>query len=309
MYLYLTSVAGHHHHPHDHFHPGNAPRARRNIRAAFLLNTFFAFIEIAGGLYTNSVAILSDALHDFGDSISLGLAYYFQKVSEKKGDARYSYGYGRFSLLGAFITSFILIGGSVLIITEAVDRFRHPSAADAGGMIILALVGVAVNFVAMLRLRSGSTVSERVLSLHFVEDVLGWLAVLIGGVVMLFADVPWLDPALSLAIAAYILINVFRNLRSVFRIVLQGVPAGVSEDKIRADLLKISGIREVDHFHIWTMDGIFNIVTLHVVVDGDLKVNETEELRREIRERLAQLKIDHATIELEACGSGKSSIC
>ena len=295
--------AGAHHHLHDHLHRSEAPLARRNIRTAFLINTFFALIEIAGGLYTNSVAILSDALHDFGDSISLGLAYYFQKKSERDRDEVYTYGYGRFSLAGAFITSVILIVGSVFIITEAVERFRAPAQPDAKGMVVFAILGILVNGAAMLRLRSGTTLSEKVLSLHFIEDVLGWLAVLIGAVVMVFVEAPWLDPLLSLGVAAFILVNVFRNMRSVMRIVLQAVPRGVSEEQIRKSLMEIRGIKSVAHFHVWTMDGDFNILTMHVMVDGNTTVLATREIRSEIRRRLDHLRIGHATIEIEAEGS------
>ena len=287
-------------HHHLQIHQGSGIRARKNIRTAFLLNTFFAIVELIGGLYSNSVAILSDALHDLGDSLSLGIAWYFQKKSEKQSDSRYSYGYGRFSLIGAFITSLILITGSVLIIIEAVERFRNPSQPDAKGMIIFAVVGLAVNTIALLRLRTGSSVSERVLSLHFIEDVLGWLTVLFGAIVMLFFDVPWLDPVLSLAIAVFILVNVYRNLRSAFRIVLQGVPAGISEEEVRASLLRISGIRNVHHFHVWTMDGIYNVMTVHLIVDGQLTVHETATIRKQVREQLSQLNLEHATIEIEA---------
>ena len=167
-------------------------------------------------------------------------------------------------------------------------------------MIIFAVVGLAVNTIALLRLRTGSSVSERVLSLHFIEDVLGWLTVLFGAIVMLFFDVPWLDPVLSLAIAVFILVNVYRNLRSAFRIVLQGVPAGISEEEVRASLLRISGIRNVHHFHVWTMDGIYNVMTVHLIVDGELTVRETATIRKQVREQLSQLNLEHATIEIEA---------
>ncbi|HEX5169411.1 MAG TPA: cation diffusion facilitator family transporter, partial [Cyclobacteriaceae bacterium] len=175
-----------HSHNHDHEHR----ESLGNIRMAFWLNTGFALFELAGGILTNSVAILSDALHDFGDSLSLGLAHFFEKKSEQTRDKAFSYGYRRFSLLGAFINSIVLIVGSIFVIQEAAKRLLEPQEVNARGMLLLAVIGVVVNLVAMLRLKRGSSINERVVSLHFLEDVLGWVAVMIGSIVMIFAKVP-----------------------------------------------------------------------------------------------------------------------
>jgi cobalt-zinc-cadmium efflux system protein len=289
-------MAHHHgaHNHHDHSH------ASGNIGLAFWLNTFFALLEVAGGLYTNSVAILSDALHDFGDSLTLGFAWYFQKKSEKRPDKKYSYGYRRFSVVGAFISSMVLVCGSVFIIYEAISRLQHPETPDAKGMVVLAVFGLAVNLAAMLRLRKGATVNEKVISLHFLEDVLGWAAVLIGAIVMIFADVPLLDPILSLSIAVFILFNVFRNINAAIRIILQGVPADVSEEEIRSQLFEISEIDNIHDFRVWTLDGVYNVLTLHAKVRTDLTMKEGEVLKNKIRRKLAHLNIRHATIELES---------
>ncbi|HEY1114932.1 MAG TPA: cation diffusion facilitator family transporter, partial [Chitinophagaceae bacterium] len=208
-----------HHHGHSHAH--SHAHATGNIAVAFFLNTAFALIELVGGLLTNSVAILSDALHDFGDSLSLGTAWYFQKKSKKTRTEHYTYGYRRFSLVGAFVNAMVLIVGSIFIIREAVERLFRPEPADARGMLLLALLGIVVNGVAMLQLRKGGSINERVVSLHFLEDVLGWVAVLVGAVVMLFADLPVIDPVLSLAIASFVLFNVYRNIKPAFKIILQ----------------------------------------------------------------------------------------
>jgi cobalt-zinc-cadmium efflux system protein len=284
----------HHHHSHDHHHH----HSMENITLAFWLNTGFAVFELFGGLYTNSVAILADSLHDFGDSLSLGLSYYFQKKSAQKRDKTFSYGYKRFSLLGAFINSLILIVGSVFIIQEVVLRLAHPEPSNAKGMILFALIGVAVNLVAMLRLKKGSSLNEKVISLHFLEDVLGWVAVLIGSVVMFFFDVPLLDPILSLLITLYILFNVYKNLRAAFRIILQAVPENVDTNAIQKKIQSLPGVKSIHDFHVWTMDGIYNVLTLHVVID-DSSTLDHEELKKEIRHSMEHLNIAHTTIELE----------
>jgi cobalt-zinc-cadmium efflux system protein len=289
-----------HDHTHHHHHGARKNGSPRNIVVAFWLNTFFALVEIAGGLYTNSMAILSDAVHDLGDSLSLGFAYYFQKKSRREKDEVYTYGYQRFSLLGAFINSVILIVSSIFIIRESVVRLFEPEPADARGMVILAILGIAVNGYALLRLRQGGSINERVVALHFVEDVLGWVAVLIGSIVMMFADVPVLDPVLSLLIAGYILFNVFRNLKATFKILLQRRPENLDETSIRKRVLSVPGVKELHDVHFWTMDGEYNVMTLHVVVDKNQSVNQREEIKKEIKHRLQHLDIQHSTVEIES---------
>lgn len=289
------------HHPHHHHHhqlPG-ASDSPNNIIVAFWLNTAFAVVEIIGGFLTNSVAILADAVHDLGDSLSLGLAYYFQKKSLRRKDDTYTYGYQRFSLLGAFINSLILIISSVFIIRESIARLFEPEQPDAQGMAILAVIGIVVNGAALLRLRRGNTINERVVALHFVEDVLGWIAVLAGAIVMLFVHVPVLDPALSLLIAAYILFNVFKNLKYTFRILLQRRPDMVDEEAIRKSVLSVPGVKDLHDLRFWTMDGQYNVMTLHVVVDQNQSVEEYERIKQEVKHNLEHLKFRHTTVEIE----------
>lgn len=287
-------------HSHSHHHDIGENDKPGNIVFAFWLNTAFALLEIAGGLYTNSMAILSDAVHDLGDSLSLGLAYYFHKKSRQRRDDRYTYGYRRFSLLGAFINSAILVVGSLFIIRESVSRFFQPEQPDAQGMVVLAVIGIAVNGFALLRLKKGKSINEKVVSLHFMEDVLGWLAVLIGSVVMLFWDVPVLDPLLSVFIACYILFNVYRNLKSTFRILLQRRPEGIDEEAIRKRVLAVPGVKDLHDLHFWTMDGQYNVMTLHAVVDRELTVGQREEIKKEIKHSLGHMDIQHATVEIES---------
>lgn len=287
-------------HQHSHTHTFPEDTQPKNIVTAFWLNTAFAVLEIAGGLYTNSVAILSDAVHDFGDSLSLGLAYYFHKKSRRKRDEKFNYGYGRFSLLGAFVNSLILIVSSIFIIRESVLRLFHPEPPDANGMLLFSVIGIAVNGYALFRLNKGGSINEKVVALHFVEDVLGWVAVGIGSVVMMFADVPALDPILSLLIAGYILFNVYKNLAATFRILLQGAPQSVDEEKIRNQILSIPGVKDLHDLHFWTMDGQYNVMTLHVVVDENQSVAQREQIKRKVKHELQHLKVQHSTVEIES---------
>jgi cobalt-zinc-cadmium efflux system protein len=287
------------HHPHAHHDHNHGASGTEALTTAFWLNTGFAILELAGGLYTNSIAITSDALHDFGDSLALGTAYYFQKKSLKTRDQSFTYGYKRFSLLGAFINSLILIVGSAFILQESIKRLSHPEQADAKGMIVLAVIGLSVNLAAMLKLRKSGSLNERVVSLHFLEDVLGWVAVLIGSVVMLFVNVPILDPILSILIAGFILFNVYSNLRYAFRIFLQGTPLNVDMEEIKKKILEIKGIKDIHAIHTWTMDGTYNIMTLHVVLKKQTSIDDINNIKKEIRHCLHHLNIQHLTIETE----------
>lgn len=284
---------------HEHNHHNHNNNDVKNISAAFFLNLFFTIIEFVGGFLTNSMAILSDAVHDLGDSISLGVAWYFQKISKRGRNKDFTYGYKRFSLLAAIITSVVLLVGSVLILLKAVPRLFNPEHPDARGMLLLAVLGVIVNGAAVLRLRKGSSMSERVVSLHMMEDVLGWAAVLVGALVMMFADVPILDPVLSIGIAIYVLTNVYRNLKESMRIIMQGTPVDIDLEKIVDIISEFPDVQSVHDVHIWSADGEYNIMTAHVVLNNEKSLSDLEPLKKDIREKLAESEIQHVTIEVE----------
>ncbi len=285
---------GHNHSHHNHRHDSSS-----NIKVAFFLNFGFTIIEIIGGFYTNSLAIMSDALHDLGDSLSLGLAWYFENLSHKKRDRKFSYGYKRFSLLGAIINSIILIVGSVFIINAAIPRIMSPEETNAQGMIVLAVFGILVNGAAVLRLKKGETLNEKVVSMHLLEDVLGWVAVLIAAIVMLFADVPILDPILSVLIGLYILFNVFKNLKESLKIILQGTPEAIDLQIIETKITALDEVLEVHDTHLWSMDGQYNILTIHAIVASNQSLTSLAEIKKQIKHVLKNEKINHATIEFE----------
>ena len=283
-----------HAHAHGHVHG----KAAENIAAAFLLNAFFVIVEAVGGWATNSVAILSDALHDFGDCLSLATAWFLARKAEKPRDARYSYGYRRFSLLGAVFLSGVLTVSSAFMVVEAVRRLLAPQPVAARGMLWIAVFGVVVNGAAALRAGRGVSLNERAVFLHLMEDVLGWIAVLAAAGVMLVADVPALDPILSLAIALWVLVNVARNLRSVFRILLQAVPDGVDAEALKARLLALPGVESVHDLHLWSLDGESHVMTLHVVTPAA----DTQALKLAIVDAARLDRIGHVTIEFERPG-------
>lgn len=282
----------HAHHTHHHV-------AEANLKIAFWLNALFAVIEIAGGIFTNSIAILSDAFHDLGDSVALGLAWYFQRVSAKQRDNLYTYGYKRYSLLGASLSAIILLIGSLIIISKAIPRLIHPEAVHVQGMFFLAIAGIVINSLAMFRLKKGDSQNEKMISLHLLEDVLGWVAVLVASIVMKFYDVPILDPLLSLLITSFILFRVFGNMRQTFRIFMQATPSQEQVENFRTSLLEIDGILGIHDMHFWTMDGSYNIASLHVSVNPKTTIAETETVKQEVRSLLKNKGFAHTTIEIE----------
>ena len=284
-----------HQHQHGHHHP----ESTQNIKIAFFLNLGFTIIEIIGGIFTNSVAILADALHDLGDSFSLGLAWYFQKLSGKGRDEKYSYGYKRFSLLGALVNSIILVVGSVFILSETIPRILHPEETNALGMIGLAILGVLVNGAAVFKLQKGSSMNERVVSLHLLEDVLGWIAVLIGSILIYFFEWFWIDPILSVLINIYVLWNVFKNLKSSLQIILQAIPADTDAQKVEKYLCQLPEIKAIHDLHIWSLDGEYNILTVHLILEKELLFETIQALKTKIRHDLEHLNIEHVTLEFE----------
>lgn len=286
---------GHNHHHHSH------GSSTGNIAVAFFLNLAFTIIEFIGGFYTNSLAIMSDALHDLGDSLSLGLSWYFQKKSTKKANKKYSYGYKRFSLLGAVINSIVLVIGSVFIIKEAIPRIINPENADAKGMMWLAVLGIIVNGAAVLKLKKGTSINERVVSLHLLEDVLGWVVVLLASIVMQFWDVPVLDPVLSIAIAGFVLYNVYKNIKESLRVILQGTPENVSVEEVQQRIVSIEEVESIHDCHLWTMDGQYNVFTAHLVIkNNELSWEKNHQIKQEVKRVLHdEFHLEHITLELE----------
>lgn len=273
----------------------------KNLRFTFFLNLGFTIIEFIGGFLTNSVAIMSDALHDLGDSISLGSAWYLQNLSKKKRDANFSYGYGRFSLLGAWINATVLIIGSLFIAFEAIPRLIDPQEVDAKGMMWFALFGIAVNGYAAWKLHRGTSLNEQVMGLHLLEDVLGWTAILISSIIMLFADLPILDPILSLMIMLFVLYNATKNMLKAMKVFLQGTPKDVDLEKITAAVKGLPNVQDVYHPHVWSLDGAVNILTLHVQLKN-VDMAQAQVIKDQVRVLLADLNIQHATIETELVG-------
>lgn len=289
----------HHHSGALHVHP-----VVNNMRGALLLNVLFTVIEFIGGLYTNSVAILSDAIHDLGDSIAIAAALFLEKQSGQGRTSTFSYGKRRFSTLAALITSMVLITGSVVVLTEAVPRFFAVEPVKTTGVLWLAVAGILFNGLAVLRLRRGQrrSLNQRAVMLHLLEDTLGWIAVLIGAVMMYFTQWYWIDPLLSVAIALFVLYNAGRSMVATLKIFLQATPASVDEETIVTELKKLPYVTGVHDVHSWTMDGEKNILSLHLVVKQPIDTSRLSNLLQRAREIVLAQNIQHPTIQIEPDG-------
>ena len=277
----------HHHHPHS-------PTSAARILTAFLLNLFFSVFELIGGIFTGSVAILSDALHDLGDAAGIGLSFFLEHKSRKQPDATHTYGYARYSVLGGLITTVILLAGSCIVIYNAILRLLNPTPIHYNGMLIFAVVGVAVNLAAALFTRHGDSLNQRAVNLHMLEDVLGWIVVLIGALVMRFTDWVFIDPLMSIAVAIFILVHAVGTLREILNLFLEKTPDGVSVEELTAHLTALSDVIGVHHVHVRSLDGSRHYATLHAVINGDPAAAKAA-----IRAELAEHGITHATIEIE----------
>lgn len=282
---------------HTHSHQEDASSKR--IGWAFLLNVVFTIIEFIGGILTNSTAIMADAVHDLGDSLSIGLSWILAKLGNKPASDNFSYGYKRFSLLGSLINGIVLIAGSAWVLYQSIPRLFDPEMPVTEGMFALAIFGIAVNGFAAFKLSKGKTMNEKVLNWHLMEDVLGWIGVLIVSIVLMFVEWPILDPILAIGFTLFILFNVVRNVGTTLKLFLQGVPDEQLADKIIAKLEKVPEFKSFHHLHLWSLDGEHHVLTLHVVLESNSTLEDQRTLKQRLSSELAEFDFSHSTVEFE----------
>lgn len=287
----------------------------KGLSIAFWLNTSFAFIELLGGIYTNSTAILTDAFHDLGDSLAIGTGIYLEKISLKSRNSTFSFGYKRFSLLSALVLSTFLLVGAILMLINAIEKLFNPSVVDSKGMFVLAIIGIIINGLAFWRVQKNEghhhshhhtghshshthSHNSQAIMLHLLEDVLGWVAILIGSIVIYFTHFYWIDPLLSIAIAIFIGYNAIGNLRGTMMIFLEAVPNSVPQEQLKNQILGIDGIKSLHDLHIWGLNESFNILTVHLVIDNTQAHNHSF-LRQQVISVLSSHNVQHPTIQFE----------
>ena len=269
-------------------------KTKTKIFIAFLLNLVFSIFELIGGIITGSFAITSDAVHDFGDAVSIGISYALEGLSHKKPNDKYTYGYARFSVLGGLLTSIILLVGSGIVVYNAIWRIIAPKTIDYNGMTIFAIIGLIVNFFAAYFTHGGKSINQKAVNLHMLEDVLGWAVVLIGALVMRFTNLSVIDPILSVSVALFIVVNCIKNLAQITQIFLIKTPKEVSINELRKHIKEIESIIDVHHIHIWSIDGETHCATLHIVAE---KIAPS--IKAKIKEELQEHGVTHVTIEME----------
>jgi cobalt-zinc-cadmium efflux system protein len=284
-----SSCHGHTEHGHSHGKfvqisaKNSADQSLSNIRIAFTLNLVFAVVELVGGWLTNSVAIQADAIHDFGDSLVLLAALVLQYWSNATARGRFTFGFKRLSLLSAFAASLVILLGSIFIVWSSIDRLISPQMPHVFGMFWLALLGVAVNAYAAWKISHGHTYNERALTWHMLEDLFGWVAVLVGSIVMGFYDVPWLDPVMSLVIAGFIILGASRSIWSSSQLFLQAAPL-VDFDKIRSQILAVDGVHNLIDMRAWSLDGVHHVVSVHIGILPTLSAKSRSAIKQAVKD-------------------------
>lgn len=282
---------------HDHTHDTN--QSSKRIGWAFVLNVSFTLIEFVGGILTNSTAIMADAVHDLGDSISIDSAWALSRMAQKGADSSFTYGYKRFSLLGALINGLVLIAGSTWVLAQAIPRLSEPVMPEVEGMLMLAILGVCVNGFAAWKLSAGETLNERVLNWHLLEDVLGWIAVLVVSITLMFVDLPMLDALLAVGFTLYVLVNVARNTVLSINLFLQATPEKGLIERVREELMSIEDVVSIHHEHAWSLDGESSVYTAHLVLGSQLHGTKQLEMKNRVAGALEHFNFAHTTIELE----------
>jgi len=287
---------------HNHQHDVSSDR----ISVVFFLNFSFTIIELIGGVLT-----------------TIGLAWLLSKLSRKHPNNDFTYGYYRFSLLGALVNGVVLVVGSIWVLSESLPKLLDPEMPHAQGMFWLAILGVAVNGFAAWKLSKGKTLNERILNWHLMEDVLGWISVLIVSlnerilnwhlmedvlgwisvlivsILLIFFDWPILDPILSIAFTLFILMNVLKNTSNTIKIFLQSAPDNKMLDNIRNKLNTLDHVNAIHYLHLWSLDGERHVLTAHLEIDHMISANEQKQIKQEISKRLADFSLAHTTIEFE----------
>ncbi len=269
-----------------------------NIKIAFLLNLAFSIVEAIGGILTNSISIISDSLHNLGDSITIGINYIFEKKSKKLPNKEYSYGYLRYTMLGSLIASFILLVGSVIIIYNVVPRLIKPLSVNYDAMIIFGIFGLLINLYATIKIMRSKDKDKKI-NTHMIEDTVIWLFILTGSICIKVFDLVIIDPILSLLIAVYILYQVYKYMKNIYNIFMEKVPKNVKIDEIKKDIESNENIDNVHHIHIWSMDGVNNYMTAHIHLNKILNEEEIIKTKNDVKNKLKEDKINHITLEVE----------
>jgi cobalt-zinc-cadmium efflux system protein len=291
----------HSHEGHNHTHQLSVSDVNNALVIGILLNFLFVVIEVVIGLHINSLSLLSDAGHNFADVGSLLLSLIAFKLLRVRSNKKYTYGYKKTTVLTSLFNSVVLLVSIGAIVYEAIHHFFHPQPLPGGTIAIVAAIGIVVNgFSAFLFLKNKEKdLNIKSAYLHLLSDALVSLGLVIGGIVIYYTHLYWIDPVLSILIALTILVSTWNLLRDSFRLSMDGVPKNIDLDMIRKEAMAIDGVKDVYHVHVWAMSTTENAMTAHIVLNSSVDKEKECDIKSEIRHKMLHQNIQHVTLETE----------
>lgn len=264
-----------------------------NTKITILFNLTFSILEIIGGFLTNSISIISSAIHDFSDSITVCLENLFNKKSKQKPNNKYSFGYSRYKLIGKFFTSILLLITSGIIIYFAINKIKNPLNINYDGMIIFSIFGILLNAYVAYKLKN-----DKENNYNTMIDVYGWLIVLISSILIKLFKIFIIDPVVAIIMALYMLYQTYKYLNEIFNAIMEKVPVALNIDKIQNDIIiNNSNIKEIDNLNIWSIDNKNIYFTGHIILNENLDYKKIIELKNNIKKYLNEQNINHITLE------------
>jgi cobalt-zinc-cadmium efflux system protein len=267
-----------------------------------ILNFAITLAEVFGGILSNSLALLSDALHNLGDGLAVLLAYIANRVSKRESNMRKTFGYKRMEILAAFVNSIMLVAICIFLIYEAVIRLRNPSPIKGMIMFCVAAAGLLANLVAVVLLRADSrkNLNVRAAFLHLLGDTLSSFVVIVGGILIWKFGIYWLDPLITIMISLYIMRETFRLLRDSFNILMQSAPRDIDITRIKKEVESIAGVRNLHHVHLWSLNDRQVHFEGHIDLEEDMSVSRAGILNQQISKLLHdRFEIEHTTLQME----------
>ncbi|MDC9722028.1 MAG: cation diffusion facilitator family transporter [Urechidicola sp.] len=295
-------MAHSHSHNHNHSHHHHGDLKGRNLFISILLNILITLAQVIGGLISGSLALLSDALHNFSDVLSLIISYVANQLGKKKASTTHTFGYKRAEIIAAFVNAATLIIVAILLIIEAIKRFQHPSEINSDLVIWLSILGILANGFSVLLLKKDAdkNMNMRSAYLHLLTDMLASVAVLIGGLLMKFYQIYWVDSVLTLAIAIYLIIVGYQLLRESLRVLMLFTPTDFPVDEMVLKVNKLEGVENMHHIHIWQLNEDEVHLEAHIDFENDIKLSEFDKILEIIEEFLFHnYQINHVNIQPE----------
>ncbi len=274
----------------------------KKLLASVWLNLTITVVQFIGGLLSNSLALLSDALHNLGDGIALLIAWIANKVSRRPSSDKKTFGYQRIEILAALLNGLALVAISIFLFSEAWKRFQNPEEINSGLMLIVATIGLAANIISVLLLHSHrrENINVRAAYLHLIGDTLSSVAVIIGGILMYFYGLYWIDPLVTVIIGLYIIKESITIIKETVDILMQATPENIDLHEVKKALCQIEGVYNIHHVHIWQLNDREIHFESHMDLEKDMKISETDSIRAQAEKILIrQFGIDHVTMQLE----------